>query len=311
VHKIKVAGVFIFVLSLVLALLFATISKLNKINTASLSIINEQKSTTQEISKTVLYISKNRGSSNEQLNAYIENFLVNMTHEKETSPQHEVLLGLWNEFYVLVEKFKKQQEVTTAYSSMSMDTLVNDIYMKNQKLIVAFNTFIDNKQNKYDEKVESYKKIQYVLFLVLVLLLIYLFTQVREVIAFIQKFSSTSKSIMQRATIKGLKPMKIRQNDEDLKEVTQNFNHLVEKIDLSIVYAKESIEHTTVALETVEQKIEDMMTLIAQMQEEESDVLYQKEDAVIDSLETLMSLTNKLKNLQQELNKLTSSSNNH
>jgi len=303
--------VFIFVLSLVLALLFATISKLNKINTASLSIINEQKSTTQEISKTVLYISKNRGSSNEQLNAYIENFLVNMTHEKETSPQHEVLLGLWNEFYVLVEKFKKQQEVTTAYSSMSMDTLVNDIYMKNQKLIVAFNTFIDNKQNKYDEKVESYKKIQYVLFLVLVLLLIYLFTQVREVIAFIQKFSSTSKSIMQRATIKGLKPMKIRQNDEDLKEVTQNFNHLVEKIDLSIVYAKESIEHTTVALETVEQKIEDMMTLIAQMQEEESDVLYQKEDAVIDSLETLMSLTNKLKNLQQELNKLTSSSNNH
>lgn len=310
-HKIKVAGVFIFVLSLVLALLFATISKLNKINTASLSIINEQKSTTQEISKTVLYISKNRGSSNEQLNAYIENFLVNMTHEKETSPQHEVLLGLWNEFYVLVEKFKKQQEVTTAYSSMSMDTLVNDIYMKNQKLIVAFNTFIDNKQNKYDEKVESYKKIQYVLFLVLVLLLIYLFTQVREVIAFIQKFSSTSKSIMQRATIKGLKPMKIRQNDEDLKEVTQNFNHLVEKIDLSIVYAKESIEHTTVALETVEQKIEDMMTLIAQMQEEESDVLYQKEDAVIDSLETLMSLTNKLKNLQQELNKLTSSSNNH
>lgn len=302
---------FIFVLSLVLALLFATISKLNKINTASLSIINEQKSTTQEISKTVLYISKNRGSSNEQLNAYIENFLVNMTHEKETSPQHEVLLGLWNEFYVLVEKFKKQQEVTTAYSSMSMDTLVNDIYMKNQKLIVAFNTFIDNKQNKYDEKVESYKKIQYVLFLVLVLLLIYLFTQVREVIAFIQKFSSTSKSIMQRATIKGLKPMKIRQNDEDLKEVTQNFNHLVEKIDLSIVYAKESIEHTTVALETVEQKIEDMMTLIAQMQEEESDVLYQKEDAVIDSLETLMSLTNKLKNLQQELNKLTSSSNNH
>ena len=307
-HKIKVVGVFIFVLALVLALLFTTISKQNKINTASLSIINEQKSTTQEISKTVLYISKNRGSTSEELDAYIEKFLANMKHEKENSSQHEVLVGLWNEFYVLVEKFKKQQEVTTAYGSITMDALVNDIYMKNQKLIVAFNTFIDNKQKKYDEKVESYKKIQYILFLILVSLLIYLFTQVREVIAFIQKFSTTSKSIIQKSTIKDLKPMQMRENDEVLKEATENFNHLVNKIDMSIVYAQESIEHTTVSLEAVEQKIEDMMTLISQMQEEESDTLYQKEDAVIDSLETLMNLTKQLKNLQQDLNKLTSSS---
>jgi N-acetylglucosamine-6-phosphate deacetylase len=39
--------------------------------------------------------------------------------------------------------------------------------------------------------------------------------------------------------------------------------------------------------------------------------LYQKEDAVIDSLETLMNLTSQLKNLQQDLNTLTSSNNNH
>ena len=309
-HKIKIAGLFIFVLSLVLALLFTTISKQNKINTASLSVINEQKSITQEISKTVLYMSKNRGSSSEQLDATIEKFLANMKHKKENSSQHEVLVGLWNEFYVLVEKFKKQQVVTTAYGSMTTDTLVNDIYMKNQKLIVAFNIFIDNKQKKYDEKVESYKKIQYILFLILVLLLIYLFTQVREVIAFIQKFSTTSKSIIQKSTIEDLKPMQIRENDEVLKEATKNFNHLVNKIDMSIVYAQESIEYTTVSLEAVEQKIEDMMTLISQMQEEESDILYQKEDAVIDSLETLMNLTSQLKNLQQELNKLTSSNNN-
>jgi hypothetical protein len=47
------------------------------------------------------------------------------------------------------------------------------------------------------------------------------------------------------------------------------------------------------------------------MQEEESSALYQKEDAVIDSLEILMTLTNQLKNLHQELNKLTSSNNFH
>ena len=105
--------------------------------------------------------------------------------------------------------------------------------------------------------------------------------------------------------------MQVCQNDECLKEATENFNYLVEKIDLSIVYAQESIGHTTIALDEVEQKIEDLMTLISQMQEEKSDALYQKEDAVIDSLETLMNLTNQLENLQQDLNKLTSTNNLH
>jgi|GEM_PF-1984993 len=310
-HKIKVVGVLIFVLSIMLALVFNTISKQNRVNSDSLSIINEQKSYTQEISKAVLYLSKNKGSTTEQLDANIEKFLENMKHEKVDSAEHDALILLWKEFYAAVEQFREKQKVTTAYSSIIIDTLVNDIYMKNQKLIVAFNIFIQSKQKQYDETMEGYKNTEYILYFVMVLLLIYLFTQVREIIAFIQKFTSTSTSIIEKSTIKDLQPIQVRQNTEVLKEATQNFNHLVEKIDVSIVYAQESIEHTTVALEEVEQKIEDLMTLISQMQEEESDALYQKEDAVIDSLETLMNLTNQLKNLQQDLNRLTSSSNNH
>ncbi len=305
-HKIKVVGVLIFVLSIVLALVLNTISKQNRVNMASLSTINEQKSYTQEISKAVLYLSKNKGSPTEQLDANIKKFLENMKHEKVDSAEHDALVLLWKEFYANVEQFREKQKVTSAYSSIIIDTLVNDIYMKNQKLIVAFNVFINSKQKQYDEMIEEYKTVQYVLLFLLILLLIYLFTQVRDIMAFIQKFSNTSKSIIQKSTIEDLKPMRIHQNDEVLKEVTKNFNHLVNKIDMSITYAQESIEHTTVALEDVEQKIEDLMTLISQMQEEESDVLYQKEDAVIDSLETLMSLTKQLQNLQQELDKLTS-----
>ena len=310
-NKIKIVGVLIFVLSIILVLLFNIISKENRVNTASLSMINEQKSYTQEISKSVLYLSKNKRSSTEQLDRNIKKFLANMEHEKVDSPQHNDLILLWKEFYADVEQFREKQKVTTAYSSIIIDTLVNDIYMKNQKLIVAFNTFIESKQKQYDEKMEGYKNVEYVFFFIVALLLMYLFTQIREIIAFIQKFSSTSKSIIQKSTIQDLQPMQVRQNDEVLKEATQNFNHLVEKIDLSIVFAQESIEHTTVALEEVEQKIEDLMTLISQMQEGKNDALYQKEDAVIDSLETLMNLTKQLKNLEQDLNKLTSSNNNH
>ena len=310
-HKIKVVGIVIFVLTLVLVFIFNTISKQNRVNRDSISIINQQKSYTQEISKAVLYLSKNRGISSEQLDANIEKFLKNMKHKKVDSVEHDNLLLLWKEFYADVEQFKEKQKVTTAYSSILIDTLVNDIYMKNQKLIVAFNTYIQSKQKQFDEMMKEYKNIEYILYFMMILLLIYLFTQVREIIAFIQKFTNASTSIIQKSTIKDLKLMPVHQNDEALKKATQNFNHLVEQINLSIIYAQESIEYTTVALEKVEIKIEDMMILISQMQDKESSTLYQKEDAVIDSLETLMSLANQLKNLQQELNKLTSANNLH
>ena len=310
-YKIKIVGVLIFVLSIILALLFTTISKQNSLHTAKLSIINEQKSYTQEISKSVLYLYKNRGASSEQLDSSIQKFIANMSPAKEDSVEHDTLKQLWGEFYVLVEKFQKVHKVSSAYSSITVDALVNDIYKKNQKLIISFNAFIDKKQQRYNKKIEGYKNIEYILFIIVGLLFMYLFTQIREIITFIHKFSSTSESIIQKSTIKDLQPIQVRQNTAVLKEATRNFNHLVEKIDLSIVYAQESVEHTTVALEEVEQKIEDLMSLISQMQEEESDALYQKEDAVIDSLETLMNLTNQLKNLQQDLNKLTSSNNNH
>lgn len=306
-NKIKVLGTLIFVLSIILAFLFNYISMQNKENTVSLSTIHEQKSYTQEISKSVLYLYKNRGSSPQELDRNIENFLANMKHKKDDSSQHAALIVLWNEFYAVVQKFKKEREITTAYSSIIVDKLVNDIYTKNQELIVAFDKLIHSKQKYYDQTMEGYKNIESILFFIVVVLLIYLFTQVHEIIAFIQKFSSTSKSIIQKASIEGLQPMKISKSDGTLKEATQNFNHLVEKIDKAIVYSQESITHTTMALEEVEQNIEDFITLLSQMQDGDSDTLSQKEDAVIDSLETLMNLRDRLEYLNEDLDKLTSS----
>jgi inner membrane protein involved in colicin E2 resistance len=160
-HKIKVVGVLIFVLSIVLALVFNTISKQNRINSDYLSIINEQRSYTQEISKSVLYLSKNKGSGTEQLDANIEKFLQNMKHQKIDSDEHDELLVLWESFYTDVEQFREKQKVMTAYSSILLDTLVNDIYIKNQKLIVAFDTYIKSRQKQYTGTMQRYKNVEY------------------------------------------------------------------------------------------------------------------------------------------------------
>ncbi len=303
-NKIKVVGVLIFLLSIFLALLFNYISTQNRANITSLGVINEQKSYTQEISKSILYLHRNRGGSSKELDINIEKFLENKSHKEEGINKNDAVVKLWNEFYLSVEKFKEQQKVTTTYGSMVTEEVVNNIYNKNLKLIMEFDKFINQHQKDHCKTISIYKNIQYLLFFILISLLIYLFTQVREVIAFIQKFTTTSENIIQSSTIQGLEPIEEIEADEGLIEATKNFNHLVDKINSSIEYSTKSIEHTTEALEEVEKNIEDFISLLSKMQDEEGEELSQKEDVVIDSLDTLMNLTDKLTNIKKDLEKL-------
>lgn len=305
-HKIKVVGGFVFLLSIILALLSNFIATQNRENSNRLSFIHEQKAFTQEISKSIFYTYRNGKKHDEVLDKTIKNYLKNAELNEDEFTQNRLITTLWNSFYADVQKFRTQEKVSTGYNPVITAKLVNRIYHNNVLLVNEFNKLIDVKKDKYYNEIDAYKKIEYLLFVVLILLLIYLFTQVRAIISFIQKFSKTSKNIIENSSIQGLKPMEeIAQ--EELREATENYNHLVEKINTSINYSTQSMEQTTKSLEKVAENIENFMELLSTMQEDESDALFEKEDAVIDSLESLMRLRKKLKNLQRDLDTLTSS----
>jgi len=303
-NRIKIAGGLIFVLSVALAMLFGHITTKSRDSRITLSMISDQKSFTQEIAKSVLYIYKNRGSTTKELESNIEKFLANMARQNIELDKSEYILELWTEFYSMVQEFQSSMAVSTAYSSIVTEKIVNSIYNKNLTLVVEFDKLIDTKQRTYRQSIDIYKNIQYILFAILISLLIYLFTQVREIIAFIQKFSTTSKSIIQSSTIQGLEPIEVKSSDEELERAGENYNHLVDRIDSSIKYSHAAITHATKALDGVEQNIEDFIELLATMQDDNGSDLFQKEDAVIDTLETLMNLTDKLKDLNRDLDGL-------
>jgi len=306
-HKIKVVGGFVFLLSIILALLSNFIATQNQRNSNILNFINEQKAFTQEISKSIFYSYQNGEKSAKTLDKTIKNYLENAELNESEFMQNRLITALWNIFYADVRKFRTQQKVTTGYNPVITAKLVNRIYHNNVLLVNEFDKLIDVKQEKYHTDIDEYKQIEYFLFGVLILLLIYLFTQIRAIIEFIQKFSKTSRNIIENSSIEGLEPME-ELEQEELKEATKNYNHLVEKINSSIDYSTQSMEQTTKSLEKVAQNIEDFMELLSTMKDDESDELFEKEDAVIDSLESLMRLRKKLKNLQHDLDKLTSSS---
>ncbi len=76
--KIKIVGGLIFIVSIVLAVLFNHISQQNRLNSGLLDVINEQKAFTQEISKNIFYINKNRDASTKQLDDSIKKFIERM-----------------------------------------------------------------------------------------------------------------------------------------------------------------------------------------------------------------------------------------
>ena len=304
-NKIKVVGGLFFIFLITLAILSNYIAIGNRENSDTLSFIQEQKSFTQEISKSIFYIYRNGENSSKSLDKSIQKYLKNAKINESEFSKNRVIVTLWNLFYADVQNFRTQQKISTGYNSIITAKLVNRIYHNNVLLINEFNKIIKVKQTSYHQNIDGYKEIQSLLFFILIGLLIYLFTQVQESISFIQKFSKTSRNIIDSSTIQGLEPLE-EIGQEELKEATENYNHLVENINSSINYSIQSMEKTTKSLEGVAQNIEDFMELLSTMQDDKSDELFEKEDAVIDSLESLMCLRKKLKNLQGDLDKLIS-----
>jgi len=313
--KIKIVGGSIFMISIVLAILFTYISHQNKINSEFLDVINTQKAFTQEISKNIFYIHKNRDASTKQLDEAIKEFIERMNNkdallEKLDSQQIEAksreIVVLWNAFYLLVQDFRNKSKVTTAYSNIILEKIVKDIYNTNLSLVVAFDELIDLHQEELDKRLERYKELQYLLFVILVLLLIYLFTQLQTVITFVQKFLHTSSKIITDASVKEVTFIETEQNSSDIVQASMNFNQLLTQINDAVDHAGKSLEHSSQSLEAIEEKIEDFLELISAMQEGDTidKDLAKKEDALIESLEALGRSAQNLKALKNNLEAL-------
>ena len=311
-NKIKFLSALIFVLSLILALYSKHIAQENDASLTLLKVINEQKAFTQEISKNIFYIYNNRHASTKQLDESIAAFVENVNHKEEIlgelddeniRKQTGKILNLWNRFYLLVQKFRDVSKVHNGYTNIIQEKLVNEIYNANLDLVVAFDKLISMHKEYYDTMKSRDKAIQITLFIILLILLVYLFTQLKDLLLFIQKFLHTSKNIIRKSTVQGVKPIEVEANVADVSEALDDFNYLIKKIDRSIDVSSDAIANSVDSLEDIEKNIEDLIELIATMEESDSldKELIKKEDILIETLDELSLSAKRLQNLKEEL----------
>ncbi|WP_324170739.1 hypothetical protein [Sulfurimonas sp.] len=319
--KIKIVGVFIFLSSIALAFISNYIYHENKVNNNLLDVINNQKAFTQEISKNIFYIYKNKKKNNQistkQLDDSINKFLNNLDNKNKVLEEidslsiknkSEEIVLLWNKFYLEVQHFRNNSKIITPYSNILLEKCVNEIYRININLVIKFNELINIHNLYFDKTLNNYKNLQYTLFAFLVFLLLYLFTQLQSTMEFIQQFRKTSSNIINNSSIKELKPIKIKNSSQELTEASDNFNFLVDKVNSSLKYSSDSIKNSYESLELVENNIEDILTLLYAMDNSDSidKELTKKEDIIIQSLEELTTSTQKLENLKINLDNLIS-----
>lgn len=307
--KIKIAGAFIFILSLLLIGLFSYESKLKERHDTLLEIMNEQKNFTQEISKNIFYIYKHPNSSNEVIEKLIKEFLKSRHNKEGGLENNPQIRELWNKFYLHVQHFRDKINTNSPYYNMLIEKDVKDIYNTNLELILLSTAYIANSQKKHQKQHNMLKKIQYILFFLLIFFLLYLFTQLKGTIAFIQKFLHTSKEIISKSSITNLEPILVDKKNTDVLQAQESFNALVATINESIQSATDSMEHTYKSLEIVQHHIDTLVELIYTMRQESRDKeLRQKEDAIIQSFEELSISVKNLQSLKNSLQSLIISS---
>ncbi|QOP46531.1 hypothetical protein [Sulfurimonas paralvinellae] len=312
-NKIKTLSAFIFILSLILALYSKHVSEENDANLLLLKTINEQKAFTQEIAKNIFYIYNNKHASTKQLDASIKSFVQNVNSKeerlkdldnKDIRQQIQKIIALWNKFYLLVQKFRDVSKVHNGYTNIIQEKLVNDIYNANLDLVVAFDKLIAMHKEYFDTVKKQNRVIQITLFISLLLLLVYFFTQLKDILGFIQKFLHTSKKIIHKSSVQGVKPIDTETNNKDISTAANDFNFLIQKINNSIETSETSLQQSIGSLENIEKNIEDLIELIAAMQTDKSfdKELIKKEDILIETLDELSLSLQKLQNLKENLN---------
>jgi len=299
--KIKIVGFLIVILSIGLLLLFNYISQEEQRFSEKMSQINTQKSYTQEIAKSIFFTHRYKKSFPKSIDKNMYNFLSNLQLKEK---KNQTISTLSHDFFELINQFKYVYTGNVPYNIIILEKLVNDIYKKNMELVTEFNKYTNSIKREYTARIKQYRTIQYILFVLLIIFLIYIFTQIDEIIRFIQQFTKTSDRIIEHASIKGLEPMDLSSRNIDLDIATENFNTLVSNIDASIKVATDSTAYTIKSLEMVESNIELLVSLLHKMQTNDKEEMYKKEDVVIESLETLMELTQYLKDLKKDLEKL-------
>lgn len=317
--KIKFIGI------LFLALMISIISTTIYLNDKSkkdaliINVAGKQRMLTQNISKNVFYLYYIKNGVHTELDNSVIEFVYNLNSLKdgnnligiEKAPTDLIAKQLakveimWNNFYQIIENFKKLNNKEDALSQNELKKTIEAIYNTNTTLLNEVDNLVSMYTVYSEEKMHYLKYAQYFFALIIIFLIIYSFTQLKTMEENAKKFLEESKKIIEQDIDEPLNPIKIDAENE-IVEATNTLNCFIQKINSAMNYSANAIEQSKNASQKLEELSDEFDQVINQLKNSTdiSKQLNKSEDIVIQSQEDLVNSTNKLQELKNELDKI-------
>ncbi len=310
--KIKTIGLLFIIL---MSSIIGTTIYLNAKNEKDALIINiagKQRMLTQRISKNVFYLYHNNKHSFSELDNATQEFIYNLKSLKDgnsllgiekapttaISNQISKVEILWSNFYSNILKIKELLENRNETNQKVLKNLVDTIYETNNNLLNEVDVIVSLYTTYAEKKTNSIKYFQYIFALMIILLVIYSFYQLKAMEENAKKFLELSKKLKEETITEPIDLINF-EAEKEIVEATDTLNCFIHKINAAMDYsnnASKRLEDLTNEFDQILDELKDSQDL--------SNQLYKSEDMVIESQENLLIFTHKLQELKKELNTL-------
>ncbi|QKF74025.1 PilJ domain-containing protein [Aliarcobacter faecis] len=315
--KIKILGI---LFTLLMSSIVTTTIYLNNKNQKDAMIINiagKQRMLTQNISKNIFYLYSNKTANQNELDESISEFIYNLSSLKggnnldklKDSPNIKIdkqmlkVELLWTNFLKNIELFKEL--LLDESKKDELTNIVNNIYNSNSILLSEVDALVSLHTINSEQKINFLKNTQYFFALLIVLLILYSFLELKTMEKNALKFIEESKKIMDQDLEEPLKPLKIEAEGE-LIEASNMFNSFLNKINSAIIDSNSALEQSKNASYKLEELTSEFDEIINELQDK-SDIskqLNRSEDIAIQTQEQLLHSNKRLMELKNELEKI-------
>lgn len=315
--KIKILGI---LFTLLMASIVAATIYLNNKNEKDAMIINiagKQRMLSQNISKNIFYLYLNKTASKDELNSSIEEFIYNLESLKggnnltklKESPNIQIdkqlikVEHLWSNFYKNIQIFKALLE--NGKKNDELKLIVDGIYNTNTNLLYEIDALVSLHTINSEQKISFLKNTQYFFAILIVLLILYSFLELKTMEKNALRFIEESKKIMEQDFEEPLKPLKIEAEGE-LIEASNMFNNFLNKINSAIVDSNSALEQSKNASLKLEEITSEFDNIINELENSKdvSKQLNRSEDIAIQSQEQLLHSSKRLQELKNELERI-------
>ncbi|MDD3007524.1 MAG: type IV pili methyl-accepting chemotaxis transducer N-terminal domain-containing protein [Arcobacter sp.] len=323
--KIKSLGILFFVLMLSVIATTIYLNNKNKKDALIINIAGKQRMLTQNISKNIFYLSQHKNSSFVELENSTTEFIYNLNSLKEGNELSEIQKAptkeianqimkieiLWKSFFQNIIDFKELINKNDSSSKNSLENIIDLIYTTNPVLLEEVDKLVYMYTIYSEEKTNDIRYMQYFFALLIVILIIYGFIQLKSMEENAKKFLEESKKIVEQNVTKPLTPIKI-EGENEIVEATHTINCFIEKINSVMNYSANAIEQSKNASLKLEELTDEFDKIIYDLTNSAdiSKQLNRSEDIVIQSQEYLINSTKRLQELKKELDKILKSCNN-